>query len=255
MGLGSKLLKFTKQATGIQAIQDKREASEIIEKADLMRDNVEQENNRIIAQLNSKIEQYQSIQKNVLHNTIGRFREYLKDMNWEKQDNEYGQIDNIAIDKIIFQSPDTHLQGKEIIKTVAAGVAFGVFAAGYTFSKYYAEKLTQATQYFSKVKEFKAHSERQWTLINAMIRRTEEQGSTLNEIGRRSEEQLDYLQPIALEFIPDEIYHTIVVQKNQVFLKPIVEICKTPIVDDLGNLNNKWGKVKAQTSLLLEKNL
>ena len=251
----NRIIKGVKVVTGIQAREDKEKAQRIIEEANAMANEVNRINSMKMDQLNNEVENYQCIQQAVLHNTIGLFREFLKDMKMEKQDNVYKQINNIRIDKIFFQEPNTKLQKPQIIKTVAAGVLFGVFAAGYVASKYRAEQLTEAQRYLCEVKEFKADSERKRVVIDGIILRAEEQGKVLSKLGQRAEYKLEFLRPIALEFIIDEPYHTIVMQKNQALLKPIVEVSQTPIVDKWGGLNNKWGQVKSQTTKLLEKNI
>lgn len=246
--------QFIKNVTGIQAIQDKREAQRLTEEADRIKSYVEAESQRKNNLLNQKIQQYQSVQERTLKETLGVFREFLKDLPFNRDDKEYKQIENLSLEIISFKMPDIQFKTKEVLKTIGAGLLFGVFAAGYVASKYRAEKLTEALEYHEKIMLFKAESEKQWILLDGIYKRAEEQENMLLKLKKRAAEQLDYLRPLIYEFMLDDQYYILVMEKTRTFLKTIGTICSTPLIDNCGNLNGQWNKLKADTKLLLEKN-
>lgn len=254
MGFWDSVKKVAKQVTGVQAYEDKHEAERLTAEADRIKGVVERENCRIQNELNQKIQEYQSVQESVLKATIGVFREFLKDLPFGREDKEYSQIGNIDWSMFSFKMPEIHLKTKEILKTVAAGVAFGVFAAGYVASKYYSEKLTEATKYHRTILEYRASCEKQWALCIGIAQRANEQKEVLQQLEIRASAQLDYLKPLIYEFMVEEEYYVLVMEKTRVFLKPIVDICKTPLVDDYGKLNTRWNSVKVETTKILERN-
>lgn len=247
--------QFLKNITGIQALQDKHEARRLTEEADSIKSQVEAESRRLNAVLNQKIQQYQNTQENVLRETLGVFREFLKDLPFKRDDKEYEQVENLRLNIVSFVMPNIQFKTKEVLKTIGAGVLFGVFAAGYVASKYRAEKLTEAVEYHEKVMQYKAESERQWALMKGICKRTEEQENILLQLRDRAVDQLDYLRPLIYEFMLDDPYYILVMEKTRTFLKSIGTICSTPLIDDFGQLNGKWNKIETETKLLLEKNL
>lgn len=255
MGLFSTAVKFVKQATGIQAYEDRRKAQALKEEAELVVYQCEQKMQSMTEDMNLSIQHYQDIQEIVLKNTIGVMREFLKDLPFARDDKEYTQFGNFRINVPRFEVPNIKFKTSEVLKTIGWGVAFGVFAAGFAASKYQAQKLTEATAYHAKAMQYKAECERQWELFRGVIRRAEEQGDVLTKLGDRASEQLEYLRPLICEFMLEEEYYILAMEKVKVFLKPIGEICSTPILDNAGNLNGRWNKMQSETKLLLEKNL
>lgn len=255
MGVFDFAVKFVKQATGIQALEDKRKAQQLMEEAEAVISRCEQKMHSLTSKMNSSIQQYQCTQELVLSKTIGVMREFLKDLPFGRDDKEYTQIDNIHINIAKFEVPDIKFKTSETLKTIGMGIAFGVFAAGYVASKYRAQKLTEATAYHTKAMQYQAECERQWVLMEGVIRRSQEQESVLTKLGDRAAEQLEYLRPLIYEFMVEEEYYSLAMEKVRVFLKPIGEICSTPILTEAGNLDGRWNKLQSETKLLLESNL
>ena len=248
--------QFIKNVTGIQALQDKHEARRLTEEADSTKEFVEAENQRLNNKLNLKIQHYQNTQEIVLRDTMGTFRVLLKDLPFGgKKDNEYQQLGSLNLETVTFSLPNIEFKTKEVLKTIGMGVLFGVFAAGYVASKYRAEKLTEAVEYHERVMQYKAESERQWVLMQGICRRADEQEEMLLKLRERAVEQLDYLRPLVYEFMLDDEYYILALEKTRTFLKPISTICSTPLINDFGQLNGEWNKIQADTKLLLEKNL
>ena len=248
--------QFIKNVTGIQALQDKHEARRLTEEADSTKEFVEAENQRLNNELNLKIQHYQNSQEIVLRDTMGTFRVLLKDLPFGgKKDNEYQQLGSLNLETVTFSLPNIEFKTKEVLKTIGMGVLFGVFAAGYVASKYRAEKLTEAVEYHERVMQYKAESERQWVLMQGICRRADEQEEMLLKLRERAVEQLDYLRPLVYEFMLDDEYYILALEKTRTFLKPISTICSTPLINDFGQLNGEWNKIQADTKLLLEKNL
>lgn len=248
--------QFIKNVTGVQALQDKREARRLTEEADSIKEYVEAENQRLNNELNLKIQHYQNTQEIVLRDTMGTFRVLLKDLPFGgKKDNEYQQLGNLNLETVTFSLPNIEFKTKEVLKTIGMGVLFGVFAAGYVASKYRAEKLTEAVEYHERVMQYKAESERQWVLMKGICRRADEQEDMLLKLRERAVEQLDYLRPLVYEFMLDDEYYILALEKTRTFLKPISTICSTPLINDFGQLNGEWNKIQADTKLLLEINL
>lgn len=255
MGFLEKVGKFVKQATGIQALEDKHEAKSLTEKADRIISECECQMRSLTDSMNTSIQHYQQTQESVLRKTIGVMREFLKDLPFDRDDKEYSQVGDIYINIATFEMPNIKFRTSETLKTIGMGVAFGVFAAGYVASKYRAQKLTEAQAYHSKALEYKSECERQWILMRGIIQRAKEQEEVLTQLGDRAADQLEYLRPLIYEFMIEEEYYSLAMEKVRVFLKPIGEICSTPILNDAGNLNGRWNKMQAETKLLLEKNL
>lgn len=256
MGFLDALRQFGRNITGIQARDDREEAEDLISSADSIRNRCEQKMRELSNSMNWAAQDYQKTQERVIKNTVVVFRGFLKDLPFQRDDREYQVISDLHFDRIVsFSIPKASMTTSDRLKTIGIGVLFGVFAAGYTASKIRARQLTEAKEYYSKVKEYEAECERQWEVMKGIIRRAEEQGKVLSELENRTVKQLDYLRPMIYEFMLNEDYYILVMEKVRALLKSITTICSTPLFNDEGNLYGQWNQLKSETKLLLEKTL
>lgn len=256
MGFWDALKQFGRNITGIQARDDREETEDLIASADSIRNRCEQKMRDMSNAMNGTVQDYQKIQERVIKNTVVVFRGFLRDLPFQRDDREYQVISDLHFDRIVsFSIPNASMTTSDRLKTIGIGVLFGVFAAGYTASKIRARQLTEAREYYSKVKEYEAECERQWELMKGIMRRAEEQGSVLTELEIRTIKQLDYLRPLIYEFMTDEEYYIIVMEKVRNLLKSITTICSTQLFNDEGQLYGHWNQLKSETKLLLEKTL
>lgn len=254
MGILDWAAKTVKQVTGIQAYQDRKEAERLTQEADNVKAWVDSENERIKKQLDAKIQHFQYVEKEVLKKTISVFMDYNKHLKFNRDNKYFPQIQNIDLKNPIYNPPDVHFQTKEILKTVGMGVAFGVFAAGYTASKIYAQKLTEATAYHSKVMSYKAQCERQWVIMNGIIMRTDEMETNISALGSRAEKQLRYLEPLIYEFMQDDPWYIRVFQNVGLLLGAIYKIAETPLMEEVNN-TAQWTNLRVEVKQLLDKNI
>lgn len=256
MGFWDALKQFGRNITGIQARDDREEAEDLVDSADSIRNRCEQKMRDMTTSMNMAVHDYQKTQERVITNTVVVFRGFLKDLPFKRDDREYKVLSDIQVDKIkYFSVPEIVMNTTERLKTFGAAVLFGIFGAAYTASKIRARQLTEAREYYSKVKQYEAECERQWELMRGIMRRAEEQGNVLSELETRTVKQLGYLKPMIYEFMMDEDYYIFVMEKVRTLLKSITTICSTPLLNDEGQLYGQWNQMKTETKLLLEKNL
>jgi len=124
-----KIKKILKKITGIEAIQNRKEAKNIKEHAEQQYTNVVEKTEHLRKRLNRFIEDFGKIRLETLRETVGRFVAYLRDMRQKSKINDYDFLEAIDIKKEEIKEFDNlELSASQILKGTAATAAIGAAA-------------------------------------------------------------------------------------------------------------------------------
>lgn len=123
MGVIDKLTKGIKIVTGVQAIQDRKEAKTLKEEADALKERVENENERMKRVVNDALQKFGKQRCVALSKTVGPFIKQLNLMKQKVKDKEYEITDSIGM-------PETYIKELASIEMNASSALKTAGAAG-----------------------------------------------------------------------------------------------------------------------------
>lgn len=141
-----------------------------------------------------------------------------------------------------------------MIGQAASGIMILTTAATVA-SIYYSQKHTEADQYLADVKIWEAKTLAACELMKRIVRRSDEIATITTRLETRSIDALDSLEEIADEFDYLNPEHVKTFQKAAILVKSTSQLCRTPLIDQNGELYGGLDAVKLSSEKVLNKNL
>jgi len=139
--------------------------------------------------------------------------------------------------------------------TYATAGVFALAAAGIVGSMHYSKKLTEATEYLSKVEEYKAKMEVGWAVLDGIRQRAKELEDLTNELKYRIQEKLQLLEPLVYDFMPDDKYYMKTFQTNAILVKSMSELAQVPLLNEKGEVSDDSSIVANDVKTIMNTNL
>ena len=135
--------------------------------------------------------------------------------------------------------------------TAVATTVFALGAASLVATKFYADKLTEATQFLADTKEWEAKTLGAIELMNGVVRRSDELLTVFARLEGRTLPVLDALESRVPTFSPDNKEDVEAFQKAALMVKTMSEIAQTPLIDEAGGLNGETDLILAKSNTIL----
>jgi hypothetical protein len=119
--------------------------------------------------------------------------------------------------------------------TIGATAGVGVAAAGIIASTYYSKKLTEAKEFQKNVESYVADMEALWGILEGINKRTDELNHVTRIIEDRLRSEMDYLEPLAVDYLTDNAYYISIFQRAGLLAKSMSDLAQTPLLDESGN--------------------
>lgn len=127
--VGKTSLKGLKVITGISAVTNRKQAIKTKEEAEALKAEIETTNESIREDLNETLEIFGKIRLETLHNTVGRFLQYLDILNQKVKSKEYDFLKEIDISIEEIQSmKQIDMKASDALKVAAVGGGFAAIA-------------------------------------------------------------------------------------------------------------------------------
>lgn len=131
--VGKTSLKGLKVITGISAVTNRKQAIKTKEEAEALKAEIETTNESIREDLNETLEIFGKIRLETLHNTVGRFLQYLDILNQKVKSKEYDFLKEIDISIEEIQSmKQIDMKASDALKVAAVGGGFAAVALAGT---------------------------------------------------------------------------------------------------------------------------
>ncbi|HOG63684.1 MAG TPA: hypothetical protein PLB33_08895 [Sedimentibacter sp.] len=123
------IIKILKKVSGIQAYQDRREASNIKTNADSKYEDASQKTEQLRESLNGSIQEFGRMRLESLKSTVGIFISYLKDIEQKNKTSQYDFLKSIDIkDEKIKELESLDMSASKILQGTIASTAIGAAA-------------------------------------------------------------------------------------------------------------------------------
>ena len=139
--------------------------------------------------------------------------------------------------------------------TMGATAGVGIIAAGIIASTYYSKKLTEAKEYQKKVETHVADMEVLWSVLDGIKKRTNELSDVTKKLEIRIRSEIDYLEPLAVDYVTGNMYYNSVFQRVGLLVKSMSELAQTPLLDETGNTSIKSAQIIQDTYKILNTNI
>lgn len=131
--VGKTSLKGLKVITGISAVTNRKQAIKTKEEAEALKAEIGTTNESIREDLNETLEIFGKIRLETLHNTVGRFLQYLNTLNQKVKSKEYDFLKEIDISIEEIQSmKQIDMKASDALKVAAVGGGFAAIALAGT---------------------------------------------------------------------------------------------------------------------------
>lgn len=137
------------------------------------------------------------------------------------------------------------------LQAAATGAVALVFA-GLLASSHYSNKLTKVEKKAAEIATEVKQMESCWPVIDGVIRRTNELISATNQIAARATESLSRLLPLVPDFDCNNLYHTQTFQRTALFMKTLIELINTPLLDEKGDVSVNGRKIIESSKKMLK---
>ena len=135
--------------------------------------------------------------------------------------------------------------------TAVATTVFALGAASLVATKFYADKLTEATQFLADTKEWEAKTLGAIELMNGVVRRSDELLTVFARLEGRTLPVLDALENRIPTFSSGNEEDVKAFQKAAMLVKTMSEIAQTPLIDEAGGLNGETDLILAKSNSIL----
>ncbi|WP_010254372.1 toxin-antitoxin system YwqK family antitoxin, partial [Myroides injenensis] len=139
--------------------------------------------------------------------------------------------------------------------TMGATAGVGLIVAGLIASTYYSKKLTEAKEYQKQVETHVADMEVLWSVLDGINIRTNELSNVTKKLEVRIRAEIDYLEPLSVDYVTDNMYYNIVFQRLGLLAKSMSELAQTPLLDETGNTSVKSAQIIQNTNQILNTNI
>ncbi len=130
---GQVTMKGAKIVSGVQAVQDRKEAKSIRQQADEIKKEIEEKTEAIRDDLNKTLAEFGEMRVHALKNTVGNFLECLKQLNQKAKVKEYDFLTEIDLTPVQVKELETiDMNASQAIKTLAVGGSFAAVGVAAT---------------------------------------------------------------------------------------------------------------------------
>lgn len=139
--------------------------------------------------------------------------------------------------------------------TVGATAGVGLIAAGIIASTYYSKKLTEVKEYQNHVETHVSDMEVLWDILDGINIRTNELSDVTKKLEIRLHSEIDFLEPLAIDYITENMYYNSVFQRVGLLAKSMSELAQTPLLDETGSTSIKSSQIILNTNKILNTNI
>jgi hypothetical protein len=136
MSILTGLKKIAKTASGVQAIQDRKEAKEVKSNAEVKYNRSQESYSKVECEAKDVIQKFGEVRLKSLKNTVGRFLGFLKDLEQKNKEKSYEILDDIQIPQEIINelgslemNASTVFAGSATAGVLGSAAAYGVASA------------------------------------------------------------------------------------------------------------------------------